>query len=79
MQSKQNVIFVSKKSYSLAYGALDAIEVVNASKYLQSMYVSGWQCSSTSSSTNEPGPDFADYPYNTVPQKCDQLVRVSLS
>ena len=32
--------------------------------------MSGWQCSSTASSTNEPGPDFADYPMDTVPKKC---------
>ena len=32
---------------------------------LSSIYVSGWQCSSTASSTNEPGPDFADYPMDT--------------
>merc|ERR1719489_695072 len=24
---------------------------------------------------NEPGPDLADYPFNTVPNKCDQLYR----
>lgn len=40
--------------------------------------MSGWQCSSTASSTNEPGPDFADYPMNTVPLKCDQLIRAQL-
>ena len=43
--------------------------------HLSSVYVSGWQCSSTASTTNEPGPDFADYPMNTVPNKVDQLVR----
>ena len=25
--------------------------------------------------SNEPGPDFADYPYDTVPNKVDQLFR----
>lgn len=43
--------------------------------HLTSIYVSGWQCSSTASSTNDPGPDFADYPMNTVPNKVDHLVR----
>ena len=38
-------------------------------KYLTSVYVSGWQCSSTASTSNEPGPDVADYPYDTVPNK----------
>lgn len=46
--------------------------------HLSSIYVSGWQCSSTASTTNDPGPDFADYPSNTVPQKVDQLVRAQL-
>lgn len=32
-------------------------------KYLDTVYVSGWQCSSTASSTDEPSPDLADYPY----------------
>jgi isocitrate lyase len=42
-------------------------------KYLETVYVSGWQSSSTASSTNEPGPDLADYPYNTVPNKVEHL------
>lgn len=28
-------------------------------KYIETVYVSGWQSSSTASSTNEPGPDLA--------------------
>lgn len=32
-------------------------------KYLDTVYVSGWQSSSTASSSDEPGPDLADYPY----------------
>lgn len=47
-------------------------------KYLKSIYVSGWQCSSTASTTNEPGPDFADYPANTVPAKVEQLFKAQL-
>ncbi|PKA48686.1 Isocitrate lyase [Apostasia shenzhenica] len=42
-------------------------------KELETIYVSGWQCSSTHTSTNEPGPDLADYPYDTVPNKVHQL------
>src|SRR6201989_1186088 len=49
--------------------------VTQMAKYLDTVYVSGWQCSSTASSTNEPGPDLADYPYTTVPGKVDQLFR----
>jgi isocitrate lyase len=44
-------------------------------KYATSIYVSGWQCSATASTSNEPGPDLADYPSNTVPNKVDQLVK----
>eukprot|EP00580_Thalassiosira_gravida_P018497 CAMPEP_0201672036 /NCGR_PEP_ID=MMETSP0494-20130426/31312_1 /ASSEMBLY_ACC=CAM_ASM_000839 /TAXON_ID=420259 /ORGANISM="Thalassiosira gravida, Strain GMp14c1" /LENGTH=589 /DNA_ID=CAMNT_0048153567 /DNA_START=197 /DNA_END=1963 /DNA_ORIENTATION=+ len=68
----------SKGGYSHTFGALDPVQVVQMAPHLSSIYVSGWQCSSTASSTNEPGPDFADYPMNTVPNKCDQLVRAQL-
>lgn len=47
-------------------------------KYLETVYVSGWQSSSTASSTNEPGPDLADYPYNTVPNKVEHLFQAQL-
>lgn len=45
-------------------------------KYLDTVYVSGWQSSSTASSSDEPGPDLADYPYvsfeqQTVPPRQD--------
>lgn len=42
-------------------------------KHLDSIYVSGWQCSSTHTTSNEPGPDLADYPYDTVPNKVEHL------
>ncbi|KAF9651328.1 isocitrate lyase [Thelephora ganbajun] len=47
-------------------------------KYLETVYVSGWQSSSTASSTHEPGPDLADYPYNTVPNKVEHLFTAQL-
>ena len=47
-------------------------------KYLETVYVSGWQTSSTASSTNEPGPDLADYPSNTVPNKVEHLFMAQL-
>ena len=47
-------------------------------KYLDTIYVSGWQSSSTASTSNEPGPDVADYPMDTVPNKVDQLFRAQL-
>ena len=47
---------------SRTFGALDPVQVTMMAKHLDTIYVSGWQCSSTHTSTNEPGPDLADYP-----------------
>ena len=47
--------------------------VTQMAKYLDTVYVSGWQCSSTASSSDEPGPDLADYPMTTVPNKVQHL------
>ncbi|CAA6658284.1 unnamed protein product [Spirodela intermedia] len=55
------------------FGALDPVQVTMMAKHLDTIYVSGWQCSSTHSTSNEPGPDLADYPYDTVPNKVEQL------
>lgn len=65
-------------AYSHTFGALDTIQAVQMAAHLETVYVSGWQCSSTASTTNEPGPDFADYPSDTVPCKVDQLFRAQL-
>ncbi len=61
--------------HSRTFGALDPVQVVTMAPLLSSIYVSGWQSSSTASTSNEPGPDFADYPMDTVPNKVDQLFR----
>lgn len=58
---------------SHTFGALDPIQVAQMAKYIETVYVSGWQCSSTASSSNEPGPDLADYPMDTVPNKVEHL------
>merc|ERR1719392_320043 len=65
----------AKGTCSHTFGALDTVQVVQMAKYLSTVYVSGWQSSSTASTSNEPGPDVADYPYDTVPNKVDQLFR----
>ncbi len=57
---------------------LDPVQVTQMAKYLETVYVSGWQTSSTGSSTNEPGPDLADYPSNTVPNKVEHLFMAQL-
>ncbi|KAI8929815.1 isocitrate lyase [Entophlyctis helioformis] len=63
----------ANKTASFTYGSLDPVQVIQMSKYLDTIYVSGWQSSSTASSSNEPGPDLADYPMDTVPNKVEQL------
>lgn len=63
---------------SHTFGALDTIQVIQMAKHLSTVYVSGWQSSSTASTSNEPGPDVADYPMDTVPNKVDQLFRAQL-
>uniref|UniRef100_A0A6V3LJV7 Isocitrate lyase n=1 Tax=Lotharella globosa TaxID=91324 RepID=A0A6V3LJV7_9EUKA len=67
--------FKENGGFSFTFGALDTVQVTQMAEHLSTVYVSGWQCSSTASTTNEPGPDLADYPYNTVPNKVDQLRR----
>ena len=52
------LIFEQNKEASFTYGCLDPVMVTQMAKYLDTVYVSGWQCSST----DEPGPDLADYP-----------------
>merc|ERR1719163_198683 len=63
---------------SHTFGALDPVQVVEMAPYLSTVYVSGWQSSSTAITSNESGPDVADYPYDTVPNKVDQLFRAQL-
>jgi len=63
---------------SHTFGALDPVQVVQMAKYLTTVYVSGWQSSSTASTSNEPGPDVADYPYDTVPNKVEQLFKAQM-
>lgn len=70
--------FQSKGLASHTFGALDTVQVTQMAEHITSVYISGWQSSSTASTSNEPGPDIADYPYDTVPNKCDQLFRAQL-
>ncbi|CAG8627623.1 10914_t:CDS:2, partial [Scutellospora calospora] len=61
------------KTVSHTFGCLDPIQVSLMARYLETVYVSGWQCSATASTSNEPGPDLADYPMDTVPNKVEHL------
>ncbi|KAK4087103.1 hypothetical protein Purlil1_8622 [Purpureocillium lilacinum] len=53
----------ANKDASYTYGCLEPTMVTQMAKYLDTVYVSGWQSSSTASASDEPGPDLADYPY----------------
>ena len=56
------ITFAQDHDASFTYGCLDPVMVTQMAKYLDTVYVSGWQSSSTASSTDEPSPDLADYP-----------------
>lgn len=61
---------------SHTFGSLDPVQVTQmAEEGITTVYISGWQSSSTASTSNVPGPDVADYPMDTVPNKVDQLFR----
>jgi len=66
------------KEASYTYGCLEPTMLTQMVKYLDTVYVSGWQSSSTASSTDEPSPDLADYPMNTVPNKVQHLFMAQL-
>src|SRR5258708_563331 len=55
--------------------SLDPVQVTQMAKYLETVYVSGWQSSSTASSTNEPGPDLAGSPISCLP--CAKLIHLT--
>lgn len=64
-----------KGTASRTFGAMDPVQISQMAKYLDTIYISGWQCSSTASTSNEPGPDLADYPMDTVPNKVEHLFK----
>ena len=68
----------AEKDASYTYGCLEPTMVTQMAQFLDTVYVSGWQSSSTASSSDEPGPDLADYPYTTVPNKVGHLFTAQL-
>ena len=50
----------------------------HAPEFVEKCPLSVGRSSSTASTSNEPGPDVADYPYDTVPNKVDQLFRAQM-
>ncbi|KAL0254479.1 isocitrate lyase 1 [Diplodia seriata] len=67
-----------EKDVSFTFGCMDPVQVTQMAKHLDTIFVSGWQSSATASSTNEPSPDLADYPMDTVPKKVDHLFKAQL-
>ena len=63
------------KTCTSTFGCLDPVQVVHMCPYLETIYISGWQSASTASTNNEPGPDVADYPMDTLPNKVDQIFK----
>jgi isocitrate lyase len=57
------IAIAQNKEASYTYGCLEPTMLTQMAKYLDTVYVSGWQSSSTASASDEPGPDLADYPY----------------
>lgn len=56
-------------------GAIDPVQMTQQAAHQEVLYISGWACSSTLTSTNEVSPDFGDYPYNTVPNQVQRLFK----
>ena len=56
-------------------GAIDPVQMTQQAANQEVLYVSGWACSSTLTTTNEVSPDFGDYPYDTVPNQVERLFK----
>lgn len=56
-----------KRQVCRTFGILDPVQLIQSAPYLSVAYVSGWQSASTCPSNDEFGPDFADYPADTIP------------
>lgn len=56
-------------------GSIDPVQMTQTSKNQEVLYVSGWAASSVLTTTNELGPDFGDYPYDTVPNQVERLFK----
>ena len=56
-------------------GAIDPVQMTQQTSKQEVLYVSGWACSATLTTTNEVSPDFGDYPYNTVPNQVQRLFK----
>lgn len=57
-------------------GAIDPVQMTQMAPHQEVVYVSGWACSSVlTTAFNDVGPDLADYPYSTVPNQVQRIVK----
>lgn len=56
-------------------GAVDPVQMTQLAKNQEITYISGWACSSLLTTTNDVGPDFGDYPYDTVPNQVERIFK----
>ena len=56
-------------------GAIDPVQMTQQAPNQEVLYISGWACSSTLTTTNEVSADFGDYPYNTVPNQVQRMFK----
>ncbi|KHJ31678.1 putative isocitrate lyase [Erysiphe necator] len=56
-------------------GVIDPIQMTQQAVNQEVLYISGWACSSTLTTTNEVSPDLGDYPYNTVPNQVQRMAK----
>jgi hypothetical protein len=63
----------------IVWFSLDPVQVTQMAKYLETVYVSGWQSSSTASTTHEPGPDLAGKLLIYILRACHIAINCRLS
>ncbi|KAH8886386.1 isocitrate lyase and phosphorylmutase [Thozetella sp. PMI_491] len=56
-------------------GVIDPVQMTQQAAHQEVVYLSGWACSATLTTTNEVSPDFGDYPYDTVPNQVERIFR----
>ena len=64
-------VVAAKKQFLHTFGALDPVQVIQMAEYghFGSIYVSGWQCSSTASTTNGTSTE-ADFIFSCIHVSC---------
>ncbi|OCF71814.1 isocitrate lyase [Kwoniella mangroviensis CBS 8886] len=67
------------KSVNLTTSVIDPVTAqIMAEVGFETLYISGGMSATTDTATNDPGPDLADYTYDTVPKKVSTIYRSQL-